>query len=1399
MKIILSCAVVMSVAASSFGVDRVELVTNLSRSGEGPAGKMIFASDGKFYGTTKNGGTSNFGSIFKFDSATGTISTLASFGSTTGRFPNSELLDAGDGYLYGTAKQGGSALLIDDPATTTDERNGLGTIFRVKLSDGTLTKLAQFDGTNSGKFPLGGLVKVGSRFYGAASEGGASDCGTIYKLTPVSGTTNWDVGAFAVFGGTSNGKKPWGTLVDSGGGTLLGTAEFGGSASDKGCVFRITTTATTTGTLQVIKTFSGGATDGANPRAGLWKSKADGFFYGTTYAGGSTNLGTVYRIDALGADPKLVAYMEAAKGSKPLGALVEPPVADGFLYGTCSEGGANSVGSVFKVAREAEATSINSTNLASFNTTDGKSPLAGLTFAPDGLAYGTTEQGGVSGLGAIFRITPGVSLRSVVSFVSNSGSFLRAALTAAPDGSMIGTSFDGGSNGDGSVFRLAPDGTFSPIASFTGPDGANPYGSVVALADGTLYGTTYKGGSSERGTFYRITADGTVQPLIKFGGAVTAPLGTNPRGALVRSGNDFFGVTEKGGANDKGTIFKITVSPIGSTVPATLTTLLEFSGTTGEFPYGGLTDGGDGFFYGTTIKGGANGFGTFFKINAAAAHTKLYDFTSANPTPSSTLVKAASGAVFYGTSDPTSVEPASGTGSGTVFQLSSSTLTTLYAFTGNTATDGRGPRGLALIASSSLAGVTYGGGGTLFTIPTAGGTPTTVYHFADDFSGELKASRPEAAPTLGLDGAIYGVSQKSSLGGGSIFRLLNGPTTAITSVTETSPSSAIARGIVNLNGDTASIFFEYSTASNFSPLSTTLPQELSGTTAQSISADLVNLTPGALYYVRMKTGTRTSRTFAFGSPTSSTGASSSIGARVSTIHGAVNPNGRETSAQIQYGTSISYGSTLSLGSIGNGSSPVVLQATLTSLQPNTVYHYRIAANNAAGTHNGPDALFTTGANSAPTAPNLYGASTSLKNDILIAIPPNLDPDGETLTLTIENQPSFGLATTVGNGVIRYTPNASYKGHDTFTYAVTDPGQAKAKGTVTVRNPFASLKGAYLTYLTNLAGEPVGSLKLTLTTTGTFTGSLSFGGTFSVKGTIDPITGSRSGTPTITIARKGKPSLVLTLHIDTESDTGTLSGSLDDGTNTSQILDDSHLVATKTSPLAGKYTVWLRPPTAPEPPQGNGWATLAISTTGACKMIGKTGDGPPFSTSPVLRTTDSILANIPLFTTQPAAGRGYLFGKLSFKDKPGTDADGSFLWKRGPQPKSLYYPLGFGPSTVIAVASRVAPITALPGIHQITLTDGGLADNATNFPASFTFGPPNSSGIAPAIISSLNTPETVKFSANFKLGTFTGTFVHPDVGAKTPRPFSGILFQKQITGVGVFLGTTTRGAAGLDLQ
>lgn len=1418
MKIVLFALALTVLSLPALAANKVELVKNLSRTGENPTGKMIIASDGKFYGTTRNGGTNGFGSIYRFDNTSGAITTIASFGSTAGRYPNGELLDSGDGYLYGTAKQGGLSA-TNDPLTALDETLGLGTIFRVKMSDGSITKLAQFDGATSGKFPLGGLVKVGSRYYGVASDGGVNSGGTVFKVTPVSGSTNWDLGLFTPLGGTlddpettpvetvPNGKKPWGTLVDSGSGVLLGTTETGGNI-DRGVVFKVPTSGARLGRIDLIKHFAGGATDGANPRSGLWKSKADGFFYGTTFAGGTNNLGTVYRLNSLGTTFQMVTNMESLKGSKPQASLVEPPVADGFLYGTCSEGGANGVGSVFKVGRDSVGAPINAGNVASFNTTDGRAPLSGLVFATDGLAYGTTDQGGVGGLGGIFRITPGVSLRSAASFVSTGGANPRAAVSAGPDGVLFGTTFDGGATADGSIFRVTEDGTYSTVASFSGADGANPYAPLIVAADGTIFGSTYKGGSNERGTLFRLTTDGTIQPLIKFSGTV-APKGTNPRGTMVRAGNDFFGVTEKGGANDKGTIFKMTVNTPGSTVPATVVTLLEFSGANGEFPFGGLTDGDDGFFYGTTTKGGLNGLGTFFKINASGTHTKLYDFTTSNQVPVSALVKdpSASTLTFYATSDPSSQGLS---GNGSIFKIiAPSAVTTLHSFLNGT--DGRFPRGLSYIGTNLLAGVTYsgdsaapinGGGGTLFTASTNGGAPTTVYTFTDNYSGVLAASRAEAAPFLASDGAVYGVSQKSSLGGGTIFRLLNSPTAAIASVTETAPDAAIARGIINPNGETVSVFFEYSALSNFGSLQSTTPQNLAGTSPQQVSADLTNLDPGTPYFVRLKAGPRISSTFVYGTPLASTGAAVGVGARVATVRGTVNPNGRDTTVQVRYGTTISYGNVVTLASVGTGSEPVVIEADLSGLTPASTYHYQIVATNGAVTSNGADAIFVTGSNSAPEAIPLFGLSTSLTAPVTIDVPSNLDPDNEVVTIAIENQPSFGSAVVVNNNRIVFTPNASFKGIDSLTYSVTDPSGAKSANTVTIRNPFALLKGSYLTYLTNAQGEPLGSVKVSVGATGAFTGSLAFGGTFKFTGAFDPATGNKTGNPTITILRPGKTPLTLTLRLDTASENGTLGGTVNDGTTTNGFNSDARLVSsTDISPHAGKYTVWLRPPSNPALPQGQGWATLSISTKGTCKMAGKLGDGTAFAAAPTLRSTDSILLNVPLFTTLPTASRGYFFGEITFRDKPGSDADGSAKWKRGPQSASLYYPLGFGPEAISIVASRWAPLSALPGTHQLDLTEGGLEDNEpNNLPAQFNFTLANTTtGVAKAVIASNNVPEKIALTANFKTGAFSGTFVHPDIGAAKPRGFSGVLYQKQNTGIGVFLGTSTSGPVQIDLQ
>jgi hypothetical protein len=240
-----------------------------------------------------------------------------------------------------------------------------------------------------------------------------------------------------------------------------------------------------------------------------------------------------------------------------------------------------------------------------------------------------------------------------------------------------------------------------------------------------------------------------------------------------------------------------------------------------------------------------------------------------------------------------------------------------------------------------------------------------------------------------------------------------------------------------------------------------------------------------------------------------------------------------------------------------------VETGLTGLLAETTYHYRVVATNAAGTSEGLDATFATGRNSAPLAPSLLGLSTSRTADIIVPLPENLDPDGESVTFSIDIQPAFGRADVINNTSIRFTPGAGFKGRDSFTYAVTDGNLARTVGTVTIRNPFTSLKGSYLTKIATAQGEPKGTVKLTIGANGAFSGTVNYGRVIAVRGTFSPTTGERSGTAAISIPRKGLTPLVIVLRIDTKDENGVLSGTVDNF----DIAPDARLLRTKNTPLA----------------------------------------------------------------------------------------------------------------------------------------------------------------------------------------------------------------------------------------
>jgi uncharacterized repeat protein (TIGR03803 family) len=240
----------------------------------------------------------------------------------------------------------------------------------------------------------------------------------------------------------------------------------------------------------------------------------------------------------------------------------------------------------------------------------------------------------------IFKITPSGTLTTLYEFCSQTncnapdGQFPEAALVQAPNGDFYGTTESGGAYGAGMVFKITPHGTLTTLYSFCEAepectDGANPFGALVQATNGDFFGTTYGGGGNCTypcgGTVFKITPSGTLTTLYRFCSQSGCPDGANPRAGLIQaSDGNFYGTTQLGGNNTDypciddegcGTLFKI--SPDG-----TLTTLYSFTGgADGLEPFAGLIQGTDGYFYGTTYRGGdleapcTLGCGTIFSLS----------------------------------------------------------------------------------------------------------------------------------------------------------------------------------------------------------------------------------------------------------------------------------------------------------------------------------------------------------------------------------------------------------------------------------------------------------------------------------------------------------------------------------------------------------------------------------------------------------------------------------------------------------------------------------------------------------------------------------------------------------------------------------------------------------------
>lgn len=357
----------------------------------------------------------------------------------------------------------------------------------------------------------------------------------------------------------NDGLDPNANLIQGSDGFFYGTSSNGGSAGD-GAVYEITPA----GRVVILHSFGDGSvpSDGLAPKGGLVQG-LDGNFYGVTSLGGSSSLGTVYKITPGGAVTILHNFGDGTvnpDGANPYATLVQDTA--GNLYGTTQAGGSSSQGTAFEITTQGALTILH--NFGSV-TNDGLVPN-GLIQGTDGNLYGTTQQGGTAGVGTFFEIRQG-DIIIIHNFgdgsVTNDADDPTAGVIQGSDGNFYGTSNGGGAAGNGTVFKATVEGAVTILHSFgdgTVPmDGANPFAGLIQDRNGNFYGTTYDAGSNGRGSLFKITPQGILTILHEFGDGSVNNDGASPVAGLVQGADtNFYGTTTAGGAAGEGTVFKLT-------------------------------------------------------------------------------------------------------------------------------------------------------------------------------------------------------------------------------------------------------------------------------------------------------------------------------------------------------------------------------------------------------------------------------------------------------------------------------------------------------------------------------------------------------------------------------------------------------------------------------------------------------------------------------------------------------------------------------------------------------------------------------------------------------------------------------------------------------------------------
>jgi uncharacterized repeat protein (TIGR03803 family) len=345
-------------------------------------------------------------------------------------------------------------------------------------------------------------------------------------------------------------------------------------------------------TYAIVHSFAGAPTDGDKPNGDLIRDAA-GNLYGTSFQGGTHDLGVVFKLDPSGAETILYNFTGAADGSHPEAGLFQDPT--GNLYGMTTEGGSEGLGTVFAVDTNDVLTSLHSFK----GVPDGAQPISKLV-SINGDLYGVTQYGGISSgscagsCGTVFKVTKGGKETVLYRFTPGADGGNPQSVIRDSAGNLYGLATGGG----GRVFKLDATGVFTVLYAFTG-GASSPVGRPTLDANGNIRGVTEFGGTHPCcGIIFRLDADGQLTTIHNFSRDAE---GYRPYAGLLDAGGTLYGTARYGGDFDLGVLFEINNT-------GQYTVIHSFAGTGAgdgeDSQVGGVTLGSDGSIYGATWHGG---------------------------------------------------------------------------------------------------------------------------------------------------------------------------------------------------------------------------------------------------------------------------------------------------------------------------------------------------------------------------------------------------------------------------------------------------------------------------------------------------------------------------------------------------------------------------------------------------------------------------------------------------------------------------------------------------------------------------------------------------------------------------------------------------------------------------